>query len=88
MRGRFFRRGLLQCIYKELHRYIILATQHLASLEHPVSVGNVLPNKFLELACHESFVVEEASKPFLPYVPCRVDEFCRSVFSSRPARLA
>jgi hypothetical protein len=35
-----------------------------------VPEGNVLPNKLLGLAYRESFVMEEVSTTFIPYVPC------------------
>jgi hypothetical protein len=39
-----------------------------------VPLDDVLLNGLLELLCRERFVVEEVLAPFLPYVPCGVDE--------------
>jgi hypothetical protein len=49
-----------------------------------VPLDDVLLNGLLELLCRERFVVEEVPAPFLPYVPCRVDELFSSVFGCRP----
>jgi hypothetical protein len=50
----------------------------------PMPLGYVILDDLRELVSHACFVFKYTMTPFLPYVPCRVDEFGCSVLGCSP----